>query len=251
MKEYHFIFFFSSKKSRPKRVEKRLKEALLGIFGNFIAQDRSSIEIYLFSTLIGNSSFLFSFPYSIFPPVETRSFAALYLWWKTGLEPCFHERCVHTVQFYIYIYTHPQHEARARTRSGGWRATRHEKWTDLDPARWAHTSGSSWTSQRVKRLLSLSNGDLRCSFRSVQRDVGGGRSFPRHSSHGEEEIISIHGLAKHTFLGSKLSNDVPSFSLARHRFTSLQDPRFVLLFSFFSSSKETFSGAFNPPPKQV
>lgn len=41
MKEYHFIFFFSSKKSRPKRVEKRLKEALLGIFGNFIAQDRS------------------------------------------------------------------------------------------------------------------------------------------------------------------------------------------------------------------
>lgn len=80
MKEYHFIFFFSSKKSRPKRVEKRLKEALLGIFGNFIAQDRSSIEIYLFSTLIGNSSFLFSFPYSIFPPVETRSFAALYLW---------------------------------------------------------------------------------------------------------------------------------------------------------------------------
>lgn len=150
MKEYHFIFFFSSKKSRPKRVEKRLKEALLGIFGNFIAQDRSSIEIYLFSTLIDNSSFLFSFPYSIFPPVETRSFAALYLWWKTGLEPCFHERCVHTVQLYIYICTHPQHEARARTRSGGWRATRHEKWTDLDPARWAHTSGQAGRANELK-----------------------------------------------------------------------------------------------------
>lgn len=98
----YFLLFFEEISTEACR--KTFKRSVIGNLWKF--HRTRSIEIYLFSTLIDNSSFLFSFPYSIFPPVETRSFAALYLWWKTGLEPCFHERCVHTVQLYIYIYIH-------------------------------------------------------------------------------------------------------------------------------------------------
>lgn len=87
----------------------------------------------------------------------------------------------------------------AHTRLGGWKATRHENSTDLDRPRemGSHTSGSS---QRVKRLLSLSNSDLRCSFQAYDDEHGmaawldgsraqreGGRSFPGDILTGEKE----------------------------------------------------------------